>query len=112
MFNLFFLVKDLEKLDLNKTFSNMNNIVIYVLLIVFAIGLIRSLTNGFNVLNFVLYIICSALAIYLILNSSQLESIGEICFNTLISALKSIPHFELSNTNNESNQLFIIWRGF
>lgn len=106
---LLLLNENLEKLNLNETFSNMNNAIFYILLIVFGIGLIGLLQKEFNLLNFLMYVGCSALAIHLILNPSKLELIGEMTFEVVIGIFKAIPSFDLKNTASEAPNLFIGW---
>lgn len=90
---LFLFQSNLENLNLNETFQNANNIILYILMGVFGIGLVSLLIKGFNLIHFISYIICSAIAIYLLLNPDKLELIGEECFNLFMSVLKTIPSF-------------------
>lgn len=91
-------------IDIGKTYSNMSNIVFYLLIIVFALGAIRLLAQQ-KFFELIPYAICSGLAIFLINNPDQFMEIGRISFDVVIGLMKNIANFKENLPVDSGNQL-------
>jgi hypothetical protein len=80
-------------IDISKTYSNMSDLVFYLLIIVFALGAIRLLAQQ-KFIELIPYAVCAGLAIFLISNPDKFMEIGKISFDVVIGLMKNIANFK------------------
>jgi hypothetical protein len=91
--------ENVELIDIGKTFSNFNGLIISLLVVVFALATIGSIVKGENIIKIITGIILVGLVIFLLMNPDKFALIGEKCFNIIVSLLETVKSVKNTNVN-------------
>lgn len=100
MFNMFFNESNIELIDIGKTLSNFNGLIIGVIVIIFAISVIGMIIKGVNIAQIIMSVGLVALVVFLLMNPDKFSLLGEKIFNIMISLLETVKSVK-NTTNNQ-----------